>query len=308
MENYVEGKTGILTAKGIIPISYIGAEENIFNRKPEIIVIKDGELIKTRDYELKYKSFSSTYYVYKNNYCKLNCSSSISTSSLVNSIDFLEEDDFVKYSSFYLNDTWYKNITKDCVIALSLVISSLFDKDDSSDVLTRNSKVSKNYIYKVFKYFNKNYKIFFPYNKITKEYEFKSNLYKDYDSLVQILLSNTHIFKNVLNILKDIDGTRYSYKSFYSNTYGLAALLMSLMSLCGYTAKVTFDKQMFKVTYVLNNKLNCSNRDIVNKQNYVDKEELYCIQLNSFSGDIILSYSDDSSHSICIIEAYTNIF
>lgn len=238
---YLPENTKYLTSQGLLCVSN-------FNEDTYLAELIDGELIYTKNFNIS-KSFLNNSLILQTDgkYQSLISDRNIDFISYTN-LDSDKDDSIVKIS---LDENIIENLNKSDIIALCLYVSNNFQIED--EIITGYGKEAFDVLSAVNYYTD----VYFNYDKLSKQYSFKSiSLFKEQEDLTRILLDNFDIFKKVANKLKLFKCSIESnnYEIMYFKTYKLANTFSALLSLSGYKSRIVFDskKSMFKVIYTNN--------------------------------------------------------
>ena len=176
MKNYLSKNTLYLTNNGLKTL------DEIDTHKDNIIYLSySGELLETNDYTLDKRSFNYIYDNYDSSYGRIISSVEEVPRTIT---DFIEDDSNLKISTFFIKSKdkdklWYEDFRLDKTLSLSLVITNYFDTDEEN-YIEKCDFVSNKIVFDTFKSFNKYLGIYFPYNRETKSYLFRTNLFSNF--------------------------------------------------------------------------------------------------------------------------------
>lgn len=276
-----------------------------------LVATEDGELVECDDFTICRDEFSSGYYNTDSEYTGL--VTYLPLSSLSNSTriyEIMEKSNEVYSSIFRINNKNYKNIPIDAALVLSIVISTYFNKKEENVLVPKSTAISKT-LYSIFARFNKEYSVFFPYDRVNKCYKFKTTIFSDPMRLSAMLLENREYFANMIPLFTKLNvALGYNYKAIWLGTYDAGCILQVLLSLCDYKTKLIFDKTqgMWKLTFVPAIDANYKSKFRACKQFYLDKPRTFTnITLNNLGASLILTQDNNANTSVSIIKTNNNL-
>ena len=301
MKNYYlpEG-TKYLTNNGLKCITELTEDDEI------LVIDQFGKVNYTKNFEVLSGYFDTVTLKTDNNFQGLMSNIELDFSDYFNCIERKEVNQITVEVD---GEKYNKQLDKNLVIALALYISNFFKKNDKGLLIS-----DKNYKQKTFKVLSRANVlsgIYFGYDRLSKNYSFRSNsFYKEIDNLCMILQENIGILNEVIDSLKVLS---YSYyKGFYNvdfRNYKLAETFSTLISLLGYKSRVKFDSNLktFKVTYTNNeHQLNYDWRTETNTMELSEPILCYSLRLNK-NYKIVVSQNNNKLTTTSIIQASYNI-
>lgn len=300
MKNYYlpEG-TKYLTNNGLKCITELTEDDEI------LVIDQFGKVNYTKNFEVLSGYFDTITLKTDNNFQGLMSNIELDFNDYFNCI---ERKDVNQITVEVDGEKYNKQLDKNLVIALALYISNFFKKNDKGLLIS-----DKNYKQKTFKVLSRANVlsgIYFGYDRLSKNYSFRSNsFYKEIDNLCMILQENIGILNEVIDSLKVLS---YSYyKGFYNvdfRNYKLAETFSTLISLLGYKSRVKFDSNLktFKVTYTNNeHQLNYDWRTETNTMELSEPILCYSLRLNK-NYKIVVSQNNNKLTTTSIIQSSYN--
>lgn len=294
MEIYLTEDTKYLTNHGLKYDFEITENDRL------AVISLDNELYFTNDFEFITKKFDSMILQTDEYYKTLLSDVKV---NFKYSCDCLP-DELPSQITFDLDDKVIDTFTKDYAIVLSLFVSNYF-KETEDNSLINNGKVDVRLPYRVFSSLNKDFGVYFKYNKISKCYTIRlPQLFLTSDNQEKLLLFNMNIFKSVVRAAiktRLVNKRKFAYMHF--NSYKAGQTFLVLLSLCGYRGRLAFDKdrKMFKVTFIKDNqKLDEGFEPKVEVVNYKSPIETKAIRLAT-PGKIIISQNINKNTTISIL-------
>lgn len=295
MKKYLSMNTMYLTNNGLKYIYDIDKKDQLIYR--DIV----GNLVLTDSYKIDIKDINEIYDNFDSKYSRLVSNESKCPMSVVNINKHSCED---RISKFYIkshdkDEIWYNTINYDKVLCISLIISNFFIKDNEG-FLVRDNSITNKYTYDIFKKINDFYGIYFPYSKSLKSFNFKTNLYLEYDRIEEHLIENIIYSKQITETLLDFGFFRgYDYKSALITRYSLACILQIYFNLNGYDTKVEKENNLFRLTIIKSCNTTYAHRD----KSYKMRNSLMgSIQLTQDDGYLIVSQQNDGITNVSFID------
>ena len=296
MKNYLSKNTLYLTNNGLKTL------DEIDTHKDNIIYLSySGELLETNDYTLDKRSFNYIYDNYDSSYGRIISSVEEVPRTIT---DFIEDDSNLKISTFFIKSKdkdklWYEDFRLDKTLSLSLVITNYFDTDEEN-YIEKCDFVSNKIVFDTFKSFNKYLGIYFPYNRETKSYLFRTNLSSNFNSLETKLLENLNHANKISKTIYDIVLRGYNYRSIVLRNYNLGCILQIYFNLSGYDTKLVQDNELFRLTVVKPSENEVAHRE---KSIEIRGKELGNITLNNDDGYLIISQCNDGITNVSFVES-----
>lgn len=295
MKNYLSMNTMYLTNKGFKYIHELTNEDSLIYKKlVGNIGITNNFSTKIDKIDRVYDNFDSKYSRLVSNF--MSCPKSVTSLTKPN-------NDF-KISKFYLKchnkeELWYTDISFDNVLCLSLVISNFFIQDKDGYVV-RNFAFSDKAIYEIFKAFNDYLNIYFPYSKSLKSYNFKTNLFLEYDSIELKLIENIEHSKQIVELLLKYHIFRgFDYKSMLLTRYSLACILQVYFNLNGYDTKIEKEGNLFRLTVINSSEVTFTHRDTSTK---LDSSFMGNVTIDD-DGYLIVSQCNNGITNVSFVES-----
>lgn len=295
---FLDMNTKYLTNHGMKYINEIDNEDSL------LIINKANRIIECNNFSIEYSEFSTGYDNFDSNYSRCITNIPINTDNCVHIINTAKSEKSEFYVGNIEQDIWYKDISYDISLLLSIFVTDYFTNTFEEDMLIRKSNITNMQSVRIFKEFNKRFGFYFPYNTINKSYNFRTSLYRNYDELIQELINNLYIFKN---ITKDIVEFKLhkgnNYKALLFTNYSLANLVQIMFNLNGCYTRMVREKDLFKITIVKSNEADFLHRKRHNVVKYTNSVDMASIVLNKIEGRLITSQEIDGITTISIINA-----
>lgn len=295
---YFSSNTKFLTNNGLKFSYEITEDDNL------LVLSIFGNLIETDEFELEYKKFNRGFDNRNNNYSELISNKKVNVVNSFRAKAGVNNYSLDNTSRFYIDDTEYSQVCLKDSLPLSLAISTFFDMS-CDETLIYNKKIQVKYIYNIFKLYHKRLGLFFPYNKNTKNYEFKSSLYMDDDRLEQLFIKYFSLFKDIVKSLDKYRVFRGSdYKTLFFKSFELANLVQVMLSLCDYSTKLVYDNkyELFKITYVNNSEATIAYRNKHVRKTFSRGDDMVKVNLSNPENYLVVSQTINGVTTISLVQ------